>query len=268
MKYLSHTDFIKSKQGLSTIFINNIFNNEAIDELKDIACSNLSTVKKSRNTEIIQKKEFSAISKTNFFRHRNNRLQVTFGIKRRGTYDRNVAEIYNQLKLSGYEYIPKVYCYGYQRNKFGIVTSTTLITEYVNNSFNIIEFIDRYPDFILPALRLSFDTIFQHLGSPHIHLDLWAGNILVTKDLTKSWIIDVEYFKFTPKRSIEEKFGFCLGYFYRYEIVKYISMAEYEHLANKWMFEKNLKIDRLKTLEICNYASLNKISRKERFIYF
>jgi hypothetical protein len=184
-----------------------------------------------RIADVIPKKERSVISKTSISRHRNNAIRATFGIKRMGCYDRITAEIYNQLKLSEQEYLPHAYCYGYKINDFGSATTTTLITQYINDTFNIIEFIDAHPDLISPVINLAFDTIFNHLETPQIHLDLWAGNILVNKELTKSWKIDVAYFKFNTKRTTEEKLGFFLGYFHRHKISQYISLIEYEKLA-------------------------------------
>jgi hypothetical protein len=268
MKYLNHKNFTKMKYGRCTIFTNKSLSKGSMGELKDIAYSNLTSVSKKRITEVIPKKEYSVISKTSISRHRNNAIRATFGIKRMGSYDRITAEIYNQLKLSEQEYVPNVYCYGYKRNSCGLVTSTTLITQHISDTFNIIEFIDAHPDLISPVINLAFDTIFNHLETPQIHLDLWAGNILVNKELTKSWIIDVEYFKFNPKRTTEEKLGFCLGYFHRHKISQYIPLIEYEKLAKKWLLDKHPEVDQNKTLNFCDHASQRKISRKERFKFF
>jgi hypothetical protein len=265
MKYLNHKQFRKEKHRQSRIFINKCLDKDIQEELIEITLKNLQNSTKRKKTEIINTSGLSVFSKTGSLRHRNNSIRATFGLKRRGW---NVPEIYNQLKLSSYTYIPNVFCYGYKRNHFGLVSSTTLVSEYKNNTFNIIELIEKHPNLITPALETSFDIILKHLSHNFIHLDLWASNILVTEDLSKQWIIDVDFCKFNPKKSLEEKLGFCLGYFHRHAISQYIPYSEYKIIVDRWISNKSIEINKNETLSYCAFFTENKMNRKALFNYF
>lgn len=108
----------------------------------------------------------------------------------------------------------------------------------------------------------------KQLNLGFIHLDLWAGNILVTEDLSHQWLIDLEHLKFEPKRSIERQLGFCLGYFYEHKLYNYTSIEDYLDLVKSWLTDIKSTLDHKKLLEITHYFSKKKMNRKKRFKYF
>jgi hypothetical protein len=267
MRYLNHKNFIRSKQSMLTSYVSNSLYQDQSEYLLKSMITKLQDFSDKRNIEVLSQGSKSYLVKTSSMRHRNESFRTTLGIKRRESYDWNAAEIFNQLELSHLSYVPGVIAYSYKRNKFGFVIGMVLVTEYIDNVLNVDEFINQYPAYLNDVLVSSFDLIKLHLEAGFVHLDIWAGNILVRKDLSQAWLIDFEYCKFNSTVEIEKKMGFCLGFFYKRNVCDRIVFSSYLKVIESWVYERNILIDFVKMLEYCKFASHNDIGRKERFEY-
>ncbi len=224
MYYFDNSFFIKSKKENFSVYHYGSLSKEDADSIDDAITISLQKCNANKFHQVTKKNRLSYLTKANTIRHRNGRIRSTLGIKRRGSYDWAVAEIDNQIKLQGIDYIPKIIGYGTARGKSGIVKSISIVTEFKDNTYNLLEYINKFPNKVHSSIIVSFKLIKRHLDDNLIHLDLWGGNILVNKDLSKSWLIDLELLKRSPKRSFEEKIGFCLGYLYKHTAIPVTSI--------------------------------------------
>jgi len=269
MRYLNNEPFLHSSKENIKLYCHKELENESYKEIQNISYDKL---KLSSNDLDLEDIKFSngihALFKVRKLKHRNDRLKATLGIKKQGSHIRSIAEIDNHIKLLNCQYIPKILGYGYIYGNLHLARKTLIITEYKEKTYNLKEFIEQFPDKTDKALELSFNMIKGHLNDGFMHLDIWLGNILINEDITKTWLIDLEYLKFNSKRPLEEKLGFCLGYFFLYELSLLISEKKYLTLLNHWLEQHFPKKTLQKISEHILFYIKNWKIRKERMEFF
>ena len=208
MHYLDRALFNKEKCKSTIVRTQKTVADKLAASIISTTINALDDKQQDRTFNIVREKnEKSYLTKSTSFRHRNNRLRATFGVKRRGSYDWPIAEIDNQIKLQSLDYIPRILAYGYKLGKSRTIKSVSITTEFKENTYNVREYIEKFPERLNDVLLTSFNLIIKHLSDDIIHLDLWIGNILVNEDLSQSWLIDIEYLKHSPRGRIEKKTG-------------------------------------------------------------
>ena len=231
----------------------------------DLAKSGLLSDKKVLGQYQLSDKSF--FSKSLPLSHRNNRLRATFFLKRRGTYDWPIAEIYNNLSLNDTKFVPEMLAYGYRRNNLGFITKALLITEWIPNTCSLTEFLKNNPEKQEFILNQVFDAFEYFRSKSFLHLDLWANNILVDLTHEKVWIIDLEMGLCTSHVSKEEYLGYSLAYLhYLYDGVP-TPKSDYTEFFKKWA-QKSNDIDIQKLLENFNFFYEKKLTKKLRFAHF
>lgn len=269
MRYIDNELFLHSSEENIELYFHKKIANENYKELQRISYDQLKSSSKGLDLEEIKfNSGLHVLFKTRTLKHRNERLKATLGLKRLGTYIRSVAAIDNHIKLLDCQYIPKILGYGYAHGRLRLTKKILIITEFKENTYNLKEFLEKFPNRIEKALDISFTMIKGHLNNGFIHLDLWMGNIIVNEELTKAWLIDLEYLKFNPKRSLEEKLGFCLGYFFIKKLPPFIDQEKYLIFLSCWL-DKNFTgktIERIRENTI--FFIKNTTTRKERMDFF
>ena len=269
MRYLDNELFLHSSEENIELYCHKELANGNHKELQSISFDKLKASSDGLNLEDIKfDNGLHALFKTRTLKHRNERVKAALGVKRLGTYIRSVAAIDNHIKLLDCQYIPKILGYGYIYGRLRLTKKVLIITEFKENTYNLREFIKKFPNKIDKALEASFNMIKGHLNNGFIHLDLWMGNIIVNEELTKTWLIDLEYLKFNSKRSLEEKLGFCLGYFFTKKLSLLINEEKYLTFLNDWL-DKNFTGKTLEKIkEHTNFFIKNTTTRKERMDFF
>jgi len=235
--------------------------------LRETICDALTSEHLHSISEITVNNE-DLICKTNTLKHRNEKIRATLGISRRGTYDWPIAEIINSINLKHLDYVPNIIAFGYRLNAIGVVQSTVLLTEYINNSLTVEEYIKLYPENIWPCIQVALIQIIKCASDNFIHLDLWIGNILVNHDLSKSWVIDVEYCRLNSKASVESQIGHCIGYLFWYGLSEHIELKDYLAFCNNFIKENKLINNTDETLKHLTYAATHEIKRKKKLDIF
>lgn len=269
MRYLDNKLFLHASKENIKLYYSKELESENHKKIQSISYCKLKLSNNNLDLEDIKLNNgVHALFKIRTLKHRNNRLKATLGIKKQGSHIRSIAEIDNHIKLLNCQYIPKILGYGYIYGNLHLAKKILIITEYKEKTYNLKELIEQFPNKTDKALELSFNMIKDHLNDGFIHLDIWLGNILINQDLTKTWLIDLEYLKFNSKRHLEEKLGFCLGYFFLYELSLLISEEKYLTLLNHWL-KQNFSEKKLKKINkhIFFYIK-NWKTRKERMDFF
>lgn len=265
MHYLDNTSFIKSKSNNIVTYAHESLEHEQASAVKEAMCESVIKKEQNKDFKLIKTPTKSYIIKNNHLGHRNKMIRAAVGIKRNGTYEYSIAEIDNQIKLIDLDYVPRIVGYAF-KSKLGLVKSSSICIEYLTDTYNIKEYIEKYPNKIEPALIKCFNLIEKHLKDDIIHLDLWIGNILVNKDLSKIWMIDLEFLQHSPTGSHEKKLGFCLGFMYQGTLLNYITYEKYKAMIRDWL--NNLNYDNSKVMEQLEFRSKTEIHRKELYSYF
>lgn len=210
----------------------------------------------------------SLFCKTQTLRHRNSKLRSTMHALGLNTRAPAIAEIKNNLITLQKRYTPDLIGYGLERNQFGIINKVLIITDLLEESITLQDFIKRNPDKTNQAIIAAFNIIGKSISEGMLHLDCWIGNILTNSTLSQLHLIDLEYCKFNSKSSTTDQLIFSLGYLYGYQLNKYISNEEYFLIMEHWLTENFKDLDNNKITEGARAASLNIASRKQRMIEF
>ena len=268
MYYLSKSDFTKYKSVATSLYLSEVqkeHHSYIIQQVQNYS----NKLEGKRSFNIIECHDGSKfVCKINKLSHRNKRIRSTLGIKRRGSYDWSVAEVDSYLKLVDKDYIPTIRGYGYERGQSGLIKKVICITEFKENTCNLEEYIKFNPENIDKAVLLAFDLFDKHINEGLIHLDLWLGNVVVKKDLSRSWLIDLEYFKTNSSRSYYEKFGNSLASFYSHTLCSYIKLDEYINLLTIWYSAKEPNFCIQQLMEHLEIKLNPRMSRKEIMAYF
>lgn len=209
-----------------------------------------------------------AILKVNTLRYLSQKIRAQFGIQRHGRYEWATAELHTALMMQGKAYIPELYAYGWMNNKAGLPTRTFSITQNLVNTVTLEQFSTTHPDAIKPSLTLAFDTLLTALRDRLLHLDPWAGNFLITEDLQRCWLIDLEFSKLNSTATIEQQLGFSFGFFFKGKFSSHMEKSAYLMFVENWARSRVPESDIETLLFQTEYYLENTIKRKKRFSAF
>lgn len=209
-----------------------------------------------------------AILKINTLRYLSQKIRARFGIQRHGRYEWATAELHTALMMQGKAYIPELYAYGWTKNKVGLPTRTFSVTENLVNTITLEDFSATHPDAIEPSLTLAFDTLLTALRDRLLHLDPWAGNFLITEDLQRCWLIDLEFSKLDSTATIEQQLGFSFGFFFKGKFSAHMEKLTYLAFVENWARSRVPESDIGTLLTQTEYYLENTIKRKKRFSAF
>lgn len=148
-----------------------------------------------------------------------------------------MAEIANNLQIAPVSYIPDLVAFGYEKGRSGVIKKVFVATECCENTVTLREFIETNPHKTAQAVMSAFALIEKMLADGITHLDLWVENILTNGDLSKLWLIDLEYCTVNSRAPIVDRLAFCIGYFYSYRLRDYLTENDYFELARAWLTE-------------------------------
>jgi len=269
MEYINNKDFLRTRTRPSK-FTAYIHKGQAHLE-KGLTSKILASLNMHENISIMQIKtpdEKPALLKVNKLKDRSKIIRATFGISRRGTYDGPIAEIANIIDLQHINYIPNIIAYGFIKNRLGLIRKTFLLTDFIENSLTVDDFIKQKPELTWDCIGLSLAQIVKCYDDNFIHLDLWFKNILVNPSLTKSWVIDLEYCKIGSFSSKEAQIGHSLGYFFWYGLSEKINLDDYLAFTKNWLITNKIEVDIKKLMAQVTYAATHEIKRKKKLELF
>lgn len=226
------------------------------------------SLRKQRLYESIDNGHRPLFIKTTRLNSLASRLRVTTGLRRRsGTYDWPVAELNNHLTaLQRVDLVPRINGYGFRRSRTGMVKEVFLIYENLCNHINGINWIKHNPQdihaFIISALNLIVELNRHDI----FHLDLWAANIMLTKNqLTSMKAIDLENCFIGKSAFHAETLGFQFAFLYQRTLKKYVSESDYDAIV-EYKINDIGGIDRIKFNPFYNRFKHACADRKERVL--
>ena len=206
--------------------------------------------------------------KTNTLKYFSQKVRARFGIQRHGRYEWATAELDTALRMQGKPYIPEVYAYGWQLNRLGLPEQTFSVTENLFEAISLEDYVQQYPENTEPALKLAFDTFLMAIKDGLLHLDPWAGNFLLAPDLSRCWLIDLEFSKLNSPASLEQQLGFAFGFFYRRKFERHLPRTDYLGFIERWIAVSAPETNRDGFEKELDFYLDNHIKRKQRFAAF
>jgi hypothetical protein len=194
------------------------------------------------------------------------KVRVTLGKpQRNGRFDWPLEELKNTLEAQrrGVQ-MPPLQGFGYTRDRLGLTQEYFLLTQLLDDHIDGVRWLKRNPDkvetFILDAFELLSSLARKHIT----HMDFWIGNIMIPETSHKPLkAIDFEncFAGQTAHRS--ETLGFQLGFFYRRDIYKLITEADYDRLVYEYV-DQLCGISREKFDDVYFTSKHENIGRKQR----
>lgn len=218
--------------------------------------------KRSRTTLEVQPPESRLFIKSSCLSGFQSRLRTTLGIERRkGGLDWEVAELLNTIRAEELQ-APTARLLGFAyRKRLGLVSNVSLIFEFLEHYLPSHQWLAQEADPV-PFLRNCF-TLFRELHEKKIyHLDLWAGNVMVSSRQESLRVIDFENCLHGATQHAPEVLGFMYGHFFQREINRYIDEPTYDRLVDEVM--PKLCIDPARFRHTYAVSKHEKIGRKER----
>lgn len=274
MRKLTPLFFTRVKHKKTTLFTcNNYLQSTEQQELESLMLASLSKTKHKRSHSIVALKSSpqekrQLFCKTQVLRHRNSRFRSTMNVLGLNTRAPAIAEIKNNLKALQTPYIPNLVGYGFERNRYGVIKKVLIITELIEDSITLKEFIEKNPIETKSAIASAFNIIGKSINDGILHLDCWIGNILTNSKLSQLHLIDLEYCRFNTRSGLSDQLIFSLGYLYGYDLNKHISSNEYFLLLEAWLKENFKSLDSEKIIKGAKATSSNIASRKQRMADF
>ncbi|WP_166258904.1 hypothetical protein [Marinobacter salicampi] len=223
-------------------------------------------INKTTSTGIYKGKP--AILKVNTLRYLSQRVRARLGIKRHGRYEWATAELHTAIRMQKRPYIPELFAYGWSTNRAGLPVKTFSVTRNLTDTLTLEEFVTSHPESIGPALTLAFDTLLIAIRDRLLHLDPWAGNFLLTRDLKNCWLIDLEFSKLNSSACIEQQLGFSFGFFFNGKFSTHVDRTVYLAFIERWARTQTLKMNVNTLLNHTQFYLENTLKRKKRFAAF
>lgn len=153
--------------------------------------------------------------------------------KRSGMYDWNIEELINtrEAHKRGAR-VPGVVGYGYTRSRLGLVEDVFLITQLLTGHIDGLSLIQRNPPAVRELVRSAFELLLSLHNQGIVHMDLWAANVMLPENGGGfAQAIDLENSFNAPSAYFSETLGFQFGFFYRREVYRYITEADYDAMV-------------------------------------
>lgn len=166
------------------------------------------------------------------------KLRIMLGRpKRSGRFDWPLEELMNtvtaaELGIDG----ARVYGFGLIKPKFGIVREFVLLTEFLDEHINGLQWLEKYPERACEFIERCLLLVASMNSKGFTHMDLWVANIMVPQgqDLVLK-VIDMENV-FTRQSAFgSETLGLQLGFLYRKDLHRFIDEAQYDRLVSNFL---------------------------------
>lgn len=199
------------------------------------------------------------------------KLRIQWGNpKRNGMYDWTIEELINTCEAHRRgARVPGVVGYGYSRSRFGLVEDVFLISQLLTDHVDGLTLIRRDPQ----AVRGLIVSAFELLQSLHdqgiVHMDLWAANVMLPeKGAAHAQAIDLENSFNNPSAYFSETLGFQLGFFYKREIYRYITEADYDAMV-ECTLQNYPQLERAtfsRVYEISKHQDVGRLERRDIYL--
>lgn len=169
------------------------------------------------------------------------KLRVMLGRRKRsGRFDWPLEELLNtfvaaELGINGV----KVIGFGMVKPKFGIVRDFVLLTEFLEQHLNGLQWLERHPENAVEFVQRCMDLIVSMNDRGFTHLDLWIANIMVPGDRDQPLrVIDMENAFTRQPAFTAETLGLQLGFLYRKDLHRFIDEALFDNIVNEFMRDR------------------------------
>lgn len=194
------------------------------------------------------------------------KIRVTLGKPlRNGRFDWPVEELLNTIeaKKRGAD-VPALIGFGYKKSRLGITQEFFIITRLLDQHIDGLQWLERNPARVETLIKKSFAALRSLHMRRITHMDLWVANLMFDEQGKQSAkAIDLENcFHSTPQYS-SETLGFQFGFFYRREIYRFITEAQYDELV-KTALDQYEHLNAEKFTTFYQAGKHAKIGRKER----
>ncbi|TWI55061.1 lipopolysaccharide kinase (Kdo/WaaP) family protein [Pseudomonas duriflava] len=193
-------------------------------------------------------------------------LRATFGWRRRvGGYGWPISEIINTNHViqKGLN-TPQLYGFGYKRSRIGLVNEVFLVTDWLENHVNGLEWLNSGKAEPQQFFKVFFLSMLDMHRKKIWHLDYWVENVVLSPSNPSTInIIDFENCYIGDNAYISETLGFQFGFIYYMKASYYISEKAYdETVAEALKAYKNINEEAFQIFY--SYSKKNHIGRKER----
>ncbi|WP_131658087.1 BUD32 family EKC/KEOPS complex subunit [Ectopseudomonas composti] len=201
-------------------------------------CKLLSMGRKTGKTRVTQPLRVNGTSplfiKTSTLDSIPSRVRATLGLKRRsGLYDWALEELCNHAEAqTRTDLIPKLFGYGVIRQRGGLVNEIFLNYENLAGWMDGYEWLRKNPSNVCRFAEAGLALIAQLNAKGIYHLDLWAGNMMLSDgDLENLKAIDLENCFIGENRYTSETLGFQFAFLYQHQLNEFITETIYDQIV-------------------------------------
>lgn len=190
--------------------------------------------------------------------------------KRNGMYDWSLEELINtrEAAMRGAP-VPKLKGFGYRRSKLGLIQDVFLITELLANHVDGLTMVRENPQAVHHVIESTFELLYALHGQDITHMDLWAANVMLPEK-GRAQAIDLENSFSEPTHYLNETLGFQCGFFYRREIYRYITEADYDAAVECALAKYFPEVERSHfdwVYELAKHEDIGRLERREIFTH-
>lgn len=194
------------------------------------------------------------------------KVRVTLGkSQRNGRFDWPLEELINTIEAPrrGVR-MSELKGFGYTKDRVGLIQEFFIITHLLDDHIDGAQWLRHNPSKVEPFIRDAFELLSSLAQRNINHMDFWAGNIMIPqKSETPLIAIDFENCFAKPTVHHSETLGFQLGFFYRRDIYKLITEAQYDALVDEYLKQQpNISLEKFNAVY---HASKHEyVGRKQR----
>jgi hypothetical protein len=194
------------------------------------------------------------------------KVRVTLGKpQRNGRFDWPLEELANTFEAQrrGVR-MPSLQGFGYSKDRLGLTQEYFILTRLLDDHIDGVQWLKRNPDKVKDFILDAFELLDSLSRKNITHMDFWAGNIMIPETSRKPLqAIDFENCFASKTAHMSETLGFQLGFFYRRDIYKLITEADYDRLVDDYI--RGLPgISRQKFDEVYHASKHEYVGRKQR----
>ncbi|MEJ5060910.1 MULTISPECIES: hypothetical protein [unclassified Pseudomonas] len=194
------------------------------------------------------------------------KVRVTLGKpQRNGRFDWPLEELANTLEAQrrGVQ-MPPLQGFGYTKDRLGLTQEYFILTRLLDDHIDGVQWLKRNPEKVKTFILDAFELLGSLSRKNITHMDFWLGNIMIPETTGKPLkAIDFENCFATQTAHLSETLGFQLGFFYRRDIYKLITEADYDRLVDDYV-RLVPGISREKFDEVYHASKHEYVGRKQR----
>jgi hypothetical protein len=194
------------------------------------------------------------------------KVRVTLGKpQRNGRFDWPLEELVNTLEAQrrGVQ-MPPLQGFGYSKDRLGLTREYFILTRLLEDHIDGVQWLKRNPENVETFILKAFELLSSLARKNITHMDFWIGNIMIPRSSQKSLkAIDFENCFAGTTSHPSETLGFQLGFFYRREIYKFITEADYDRLVDEYVGQRR-GISRERFDEVYLASKHEHVGRKQR----